>query len=446
MSEEKENYKSKAVGGVLFLGFKRIVIQVIYTVSNIFLARLLFPEDFGAFAIVISIGALFTVFSDLGLSPSLIQKKENIEKNDIQTSFTAQLILGIVVILIIYFISGLLAEFFNLGQQGVNLLKIYSLIFLIAPFRNIPDSIIERSLDYKKLVIVEIIGIFIGSGTTVTLAFLGTGVFSFVYGILSGHLTSATLYYLLVQWPVGISISKKNLFALSRFGLPYQTNMILGLFYGPLILLYLGKQVGPENLGFFHFAAGLAVLPLAIPEILGRVIFPLGSRLQSNREFLVNITERAVATVSMTALPIVFIFIAVAPSVIHFIYTDKWLPSLPVLYLGLLQMGIMAYTSVFQQLLLAQGKAKTIRNMAFFWVALTWILAPPLINAFNFVGMGIASLLVAFSGVWLLFKLKQLIDFSFWRNFSLYFISVLVSSLVVAGIINLSPLLVESTQ
>ncbi len=220
-------------------------------------------------AIVGAVTAFFTVFADLGLSPAIIQKSGKLTKYDISTALSIQLILGILIIAVIFLASNLISGFYHLGVSGVVLLRLYSLIFIISPFRQIPSAILERSLKYRKLAIAEILGLTFGSSSSVFLAFEGFGVYSLVFGQIIGQAVAALVYWRLSAWPVGFSIRFANLVSMSRFGLPFQTNQIFGLFYGPLILLYLGKQVGAQNLGFFHFAAGRAVALLQLGDPRG---------------------------------------------------------------------------------------------------------------------------------------------------------------------------------
>ena len=81
MTVDQMRLKKKAIAGATLLGIKRVVIQTILLISNIFLARLLFPADFGTFAMVTFVITFFTVFSDLGLGPSLVQQKDEDRKS-----------------------------------------------------------------------------------------------------------------------------------------------------------------------------------------------------------------------------------------------------------------------------------------------------------------------------------------------------------------------------
>lgn len=436
-TKKKEILKKRATVGVFYLAFRRIVVQIILTLSNIALARLLFPSDFGTFAVVSFVVIFAQAFSDIGFGASLVQKKQSTNQKDFQSAFSVQLFLTLFLVLVIFAASGRISSFYKFDQLGINLLKIYALTLFTLPLKNISVVILERELFYKKLISAELLEFSITQALIVSFAFLGFGVFSFAWGSLLGRLVSIVFYFYFAPWSVSIKISAKSLSSLAKFGLPYQMNLILGLFYGPLIFLYLGKVVGSQNFGFYQFAASLTVFPLAIPEIINRIVFPLGSRLQEDRVFLGKIVEKSINAISAISLPLVFITAAIVPEIIHFIYTDKWLPALPAIYISLLQIAIILYTGLFTQFILVLGHASVMRNMSFVWAILTWLFSPVLIFYFNFVGMSIASLLVSMSGIWLFFRLKREIRFSFGENFFPYFFSAFASGLWTAFLLRI---------
>lgn len=403
--------KEKAISGVIYLSIKRVLVQVILTLSSIFLARLLFPEDFGTFATIQFVITILMVLTDLGLGVSLIQKKGPITLKEVNSALLIQYVLSIFIVLVTWFAAPIISAYFDLGEKGIQLLRLTSLSIILLPIDSIGSAVLERSLQYNKLVISEVIELVLGLITTIFLALLGFGIYSLVYGNLVSRLGAAITSFYFAKMQFGFNFSLTSLKNLLKFGIPFQSNTFLSLLSGPIILLYLSKQVGVEDLGYFQFASGLIVLPLAFSEIVNRVIFPLGSRIQVNDKHLKIVIEKAIALVSVTTVPIMAFEIVSVPSLIHFIYTDKWVPAIPAIYIGLFQMLIVSYCGVFSQLLLAKGFVRTLRNIGFIWAMLTWILAPFLINNLGFIGMNLTNLLVSLTGLWYLKKLKEVIGF-----------------------------------
>src|SRR5689334_13031231 len=92
--------KTRSLRGILALIQQSVFIQLIGIGSFAFLAAYLKKEDIGLFGIVNSIIAFMTYFSDIGLAGALIQKKEQLTKDDLITTFTIQQILAVVILIV----------------------------------------------------------------------------------------------------------------------------------------------------------------------------------------------------------------------------------------------------------------------------------------------------------------------------------------------------------
>ncbi len=443
-SQKSDFLSRKAASAAIFLGFKRILIQAIFTLSNVILARALYPQDFGTYATILFVVILFAVFTDIGFNASLIQRQGKINSKDLGSAFTFQLVLVLIVIAVINISAPLIGHFYDLGGHGVGLLRLMTIGFLFTPFKSSAGAILERRLEYKKLVTIEVLEVFFTSLTAVLMAVRGYGVTSFVVGYIVGHIVSAILYQAFSPWKIRLSFDFKRLLPHLRFGLHFQTNQISGLFFGPLIILFLSKSVGTQNLGYFQFASGLSVLPIAFSEIVNRIAFPLGSMVQGEEKYFRGIIEKSILVVSATTLPLVFLGLATVPEIIRLVYTDRWLVALPVVYLGFLQMIFVSYNGVFSQMLMAKGEVKTIRNMGVFWAVLTWMLAPVLIRQLGIVGMGITNIIVSVTGLWFWYKLHRQVEFKFLTLITPYLFGSFLSGLLALILIQTLPLSIFS--
>lgn len=431
--------KKKATEGFLLLGVKRVFVQAVFTISNIFLARLLFPQDFGVYATVVFSLSVFSVLTDFGLAPSLIQKKAEVKNSDIDSVFTVQIFLGFLIFTFIFIFADLISKFFNLGSAGSTLFRIASLSFVILPFHTVSIAVLERNLQYFKIAVSEICELLSGVLTTLILAFSGFGVYSLVIGYIVSRIVSSVTSYIFYPWAIRFTFEINRIKSLLSFGINFQLNTIISLFSGALILLYLSKEVGVEKMGYFQFAAGLSVFPLAFSEIINRVIFPLSSRVQFKKEYFSKVANESMIMISLTSVPMMALEMATARQLIHYFYTDKWILSLPALYLGLLQMGIAAYTGSFSQLLLANGKTSYLRNVGIFWAILTWILAPFLIAAYGFVGISISNLIVASTGFIMFFKLRKIAKVNVSKNVLPFLMMSTVAGIVTYFLVNFFP-------
>src|SRR5437899_6535013 len=94
----------RSIHGVFALVSRTFFLQVFNFITNIFLITYLSAFDLGIFTVVTALIAFLQYFSDIGLAGALIQKKEQITKEDLATTFTIQqgLILSAVIIALIF--------------------------------------------------------------------------------------------------------------------------------------------------------------------------------------------------------------------------------------------------------------------------------------------------------------------------------------------------------
>lgn len=430
---KKSNLKKKTSSGILLLGLRRVIIQIIFIFANIILARLLYPSDFGIYATSTFVFNFISVFCDIGFGPALIQKKEEVTLEDKQSVFTIQMILVLLASVCIYYLAPLVVKLWNLPLYTDKFITSFSLILIFLPFRSTSLAILERELEYKKIALIEVIEILFTAVSSIALAYLKFGVASLIYGLILGRVVGSLLSYCFKPFPLRFIIRFTALQKILRFGYSYQLNLIFGLFYGPLILLYLSKVVGQVNMGYYQFAQNLAVAPLVVPELFSRITFPTASRLRDNKIMLRTFVERAILINIVMSFPISLMLLFLGDKIVYFLYTGKWLPALPALYLGVFAYQVMSLTGIFSVLLFSFGKSKIVRNMSFVWAVLTWVLAPIFIKKYGFWGMSLAGFLVSLTGVWLIITVKRELTFSIKRNI----IPPLISALLTSGLIYL---------
>jgi len=425
--------KKKAVGGVFFLGLKRFLLQFISTGSNIILARILFPEDFGAFAIALGLVSFWSIFASLGLEKALIQKKTNLTKGEIQSTFFFSILTALAAALLIFVIAPFLYQLYpsQLGKQGISYLRLLSFTLIALSLRNVSVAIIERKIAYEKILIGEVIEMTIMQGLTVFLALKGYGVFSFILGTFFGRFAGALIFYILSPWPLGLNISTRFIRKLWDFGINFQLNTIIGSFNTAMLVLFIGKISGAPAVGFLNWAGGLAAFPRAVSDIVGQMIFPICSRVQDDRLLLRLIIEKSAQFISFAAFPLIALLAALAKPITVLIYTDKWLPGLPAFYFFSLQSILLIFGSIFMQILLALGKARVVRNITLVWVVVQWVFALPLVLIYGYTGLAMAGALDSATLFIAFIKLRKEIQFELLPQVKPYLFLSLFTGLII---------------
>lgn len=395
------NLKKKAFKGVFTLTFRRLILKVIDTVGMIFLARKLSQSAFGTFGIVTFIVFTFLqFFSDIGFGAALIQKKEELTKEDTQTTFTIQQILVTILLVASWFLAPVITGFYDLGVKGVWLIRVLSLSLFATSFKTIPSIILERQLKFEKLIIPEIIETLIYNGIAVYLAYQGYGVWSLVVAIVVRTFAGAIALNLLQPWKIGWNFNKEAAHELLHFGVPYQLNSGLALIKDNVTPTLIAYLYGPAAVGYVNLAQNIASRPMEIINIVSRVSFPAYSRIQHNTKRLKRWLEKSVRLMSIGYFPAIAGLLVIAPEILRYLYankTDKWLPALATLLFFLAVAFPVIISTTYTNALYALGKPKIVLYFMIIYTVLTWGLGAPLILQFGYVGIAIAGMIITYA-------------------------------------------------
>ena len=223
-----ETVKSRSVKGVLTLTGRTLILNLISFAAQSFLWAFLSPAEFGTFWIVSAVVNFLAYFGDIGLAAALIQKKESPTDSDLKTTFTIQQGLVLTLLVILFVLTPLISGRYQLTPGGTYLLYALGISFLLSSLKSIPSILLERELEFGKLVIPQVLETMIYSVSVVYFAWEGYGITSFTYSVLIRGVIGLVLIYILKPWRPGLTLSFSSLKSLLKFGLPYQINTFLG--------------------------------------------------------------------------------------------------------------------------------------------------------------------------------------------------------------------------
>lgn len=437
-----EAIAQKSVRGVFALVSRTFLIQILGIISFIVLGAYLDQYEIGVFGVVSAIVIFFNYFQDIGLAASLIQKKEELSLTEIRTVFTAQQILISVLVIPALIFSGKIAGFYGLNSEGHWLLIALLLSLFLASLRTIPTVMLERNLDFHKLVIPEIIQSFVYYVALIVLAIKGFGINSFTIAVLLRSITGTIAIYAIQPWSVGFAFDKKAFKKLVSFGIPFQTNSILALVKDDLLFIYLGKVLPFSQVGLIVFAQKWAFYPLRlVMDNVIKITFPSYSRLQHDPEALKVAIEKSLFLVSFFIFPTAVGMILFSPFFIEFVpQYQKWQPALIALSFFALNTVFSSISTPLTNFLNAIGKVKITLHFMFWWTALTWILTIVLLRIYGYNGVAIASFFVSLTSVFVIFYARKFVKFSVVSPI----LKQLFAALLMAGVIILMQGIISS--
>lgn len=435
--------KQRSIKGIFALTSRTFIIQVIAFVANFILTIFLSPAVFGVFFVVSAAIAFLSYFSDIGLAAALIQKKDAISDDDLKTTFTIQQVLVVSVVLLALLLSVTIGKFYNFGSDGVLLFQALAISFFLSSLKTIPSIILERNLNFEKLVIPQIVETLIFNVVVVGLAVNGFGIASFTYAVLARGISGLITIYLISPWRIRFGFSKASASRLLSFGVPFQLNSLLALIKDDLFIAYLGKVLPIAQVGYIGFAQKWAFTPLRlIMDNVIRITFPSFSRLQDEKDVLKKAIEKSIFAASFLIFPALFGLVILSPYFVNLIPKYiKWEPAIISLVFFSLNAGLSSVSTPLTNALNAIGKIKVTLYLMVFWTVATWVITPIFIVMYGFNGVSFASALISLSVVIVIYLVRKYVKFDVVKATIYPFIGSIVMALVIYF---LSPVFVTS--
>ena len=354
---EAQGLKKKAASSVVWTTLQKYSKILISFVSDIILARLLTPYDFGCIGMLAIFMVLAETFVDGGFGSALIQKKKPTQE-DYSTIFFWNLGMSALLYAILFISAPAIARFYGIPIL-CSVLRVQGIILFFYAFNVIQRNQLKKQLNFKVLSIITVISSVVSLVVTIVMAYRGLGIWALVAKNLVATAITSVFFWFYVKWrPIWV-FSWKSFKELFSFGFYMFLTHLVTNFSTRFQGLLIGKVYTPTTMGFYSKAAGTENLASSsISQVLTQVTYPLYAQVQDDKVRLQNIIRRLTMTLSYLTFPMMFILILVAKPLFILLYSEKWLQSIP--YFQVLCVAGLAHClqSINLQTISAIGKSK----------------------------------------------------------------------------------------
>ncbi|MGH8612522.1 MAG: MOP flippase family protein [Gammaproteobacteria bacterium] len=374
-----EDFKRKVTRGVRWTSINTISATLIQLVELSVLAHLLGPETFGLMAIISVVVGFAGVFSDVGLSSAVIQKKSSTHE-ELSTLYWINVGTGFVVFILFTLISPLIATSFG-STELRSMLPVAALSFVITSFGTQFVALIHKQLRFDIVTKFSVASSLLGMSVSIILALCDFGVWALIWGDLS---TTLSLTIMRVAWAKtarmlpSLHFNWQDKRGYLSFGSYRMATLFINQIHSRIDLLLIGALLGPIVLGYYNIAFRLAMAPIMkINSILTTVAFPAFSSVQDNEVLLKKGFMKMIGLVTSANAPILVGMAALAPLLVPALFGEQWRPSIPLVQVLAIYSLLRSFANAASSLILAKGKA----DWAFYWNLALSLLVPPVIFA-----------------------------------------------------------------
>lgn len=302
--------------------------MLISFISGIILARLLTPYDYGCIGMLTIFMTLAESFIEGGFGSALIQKK-NPTQTDYSTVFFWNLCMAFVLYAILYVSAPIIARFYHIPILS-SVLRVQGIVLLIYAFNIVQRNQLKKRLDFKILSIVTMINSAISLAVTILLAYNGFGVWALVAQNLISSAIPALVFWFYIKWRPSFTFSCQSFRKLFSFGFYMFLTHLVNNFSGQIQGLLIGKIYSPSTLGYYSKAYSTERLASkTISQVMTQVTYPLYAAVQDDKTMIIRMIKRMTSVIAYITFPMLFILLLVAKPLFVFLYSERWVASIP---------------------------------------------------------------------------------------------------------------------
>jgi O-antigen/teichoic acid export membrane protein len=371
-SQHLSDIRGRALKGLIALALRGGAAKLISVASLILLSRLLAPEIFGAFAIILLPIGILSLLVDMGVSAALIQRGEHVLPEEEGTAFSIRLFLAILLGGALIIGSYWLVSLYDLPPAGKRVIPLMSITPFIDAFGTVPSTRLNRELRFDRLALAEVGGLVVGQSTALIMAWQGLGLWSLAWGGIATSVGGTLLVNLSSPWTPQPVFNVEAARRLLSFGWKYQSQGLLHLAVDQIVPALGGFWLSGSQIGHITWSQDVARWARIPADYAARVGFPAFSLLRADRRGFVRLLRQTVILFVGICTLIASVGLLTARLLIEPIFGPEWLPALPVLIVYLFRTPFDALSTILLPVIYAQGEAQTGLRLSLTWALLMW--------------------------------------------------------------------------
>ena len=351
--------KRELLNGVFWTALSRYSGLIIQIVITAVLARLLSPEDFGIIAVALVFITFFSLLSDFGIGPAIIQIKD-LDGDEINSIFSITLWLGVVLAIVFFIFSYPISSFYGSEDLKV-VLQILTIDIAFVTWNIVPNAIILKEKKFKLVSIRTLLLQIVSGILSVVLAFYGFGIYALV---LSPIVTSIGMFFINfyhVNLKYIRSFNKSSLLKIYRFSVYQLLFNLSNYFFRNLDKILIGKFIGMKDLGYYDKSYHLMLMPMNYTSsIFNQVLHPVLSDLQKDYHELAIKYNKIVQYLALISFPIGTYLFFSSEDVIMVLYGSQWKPAISAFHILSLSIPLQLILTTIGSIYQAAGDTKSL--------------------------------------------------------------------------------------
>jgi len=334
-----QSYKKQLVSGIAYTAVAKYAGMAVSLVVVAVLARLLSPSDFGVVAIATVIISFFSVFSDFGFEPAIIQYKQ-LTKKDLSNIFSYTTWMGVFLAVLFFFLSWAISKYYK-NDNLLLICQLLSVNLFFATANIVPNALVHKDKLFKFIAWRTLIVQTIGGTAAIIAAISGLGLYSLVINPIFSSIVIFMINFRKYPQQLCFTFGTESIKKIFSFSVYQFLFSVINFFSRNLDKLIIGKYLNLSALGYYEKSYRLMMLPLEnITHIVSPVMHPIFSEFQSDLKKLATSYEGVIKFLSFVGFPLSILLYFTAKELVLIIFGNQWLLSVPSFEILAISVGI----------------------------------------------------------------------------------------------------------
>jgi PST family polysaccharide transporter len=326
---EDASLKARSVRGGIATLFSQLLKMGIRLASQILIARLLLPSDYGLVAMVAPVLGLLLLLADMGLGQAVVQHPD-ITHKQLSSLFWFGLAINTLVALLVVVVSPLIS--FVYSEPRLTLLAIA--LAALMPISGLTVqhlALLNRNMLFGTLAVLDILSPAIGLGLGLWAAMSGYSYWSLVIATAGEGVSFAILVWLASRWRPGLHWRGSGIRGIMQTGGHLTLSSFANYLTTTVDTVLLGVAQGSTVLGIYDRGYRLVTLPLGQMMLpFGRIAIPLLMRLGPANERYGNAYALIVQLMLLFTVPGTLVVMVFAKPLLLILLGPQWNGVAPV--------------------------------------------------------------------------------------------------------------------
>ena len=331
-------------------------------------AHILSPHDFGVFAVALTAFTIISSLGEFGVSSCLVRADldlDSLAPTMATVSLSTSALLAGAMVIFARPIAAALGS-----ADAVGPVRVMALTVIIVGIISVPSAQLMRDFRQDKLFLANAISFIPSTVILLIMAKFGSGAMAFAWSRVGGQLVSGCVliaYLPKFYWP---GVARRALSVLFKFGIPLAFANFVNYILLNVDYALVGHLMGAVELGVYVLAFNVASWPAALlGSVINSVSIPAFSRVKHDPVLLKNSIASSVRAVSLIAMPMCGIIVALARPLVLVLYGARWTAAASALSVLAFYGLISIICVLFANMLASVGRSKLILVVQLLWLA-----------------------------------------------------------------------------